>query len=228
MLNRRLIGFIGIGTWVWFWLVSFLLGALRPSYSPIVNTLSELGVRGTSNAILWNVFGFMVTGVLVAVTGRTIARAVNPKPSAARTVATILLVVVGLAVVGQGVMPADMSNGRADVTSPNTVAHFICSVLSGLAWIIGVLVLLGPMKRNHDWRGLWIVSLVLVLLTLVASFTLRGLMPDGLAQRTGNAIFCAWYVLMSLKLVRLSGSSTPASASWLPRGRHRGNDELQT
>jgi hypothetical protein len=57
------------------------------------------------------------------------------------------------------------------------------------------------MKRNSDWRGLHLVSIALIVLTLLASFVLGGTLPDGLAQRIGNSFFCIWYILMSLRLV---------------------------
>jgi hypothetical membrane protein len=41
-------------------------------------------------------------------------------------------------------------------------------------------------------------------LVLLASLTLRGALPDGLAQRTGNVIFMSWFVLMSGKLIALA------------------------
>jgi len=96
------------------------------------------------------------------------------------TLSRLLLVLSGLAIAGQGVFPADMTNGVADITSPYTRGHF--------------------MKRSAQWRGLRLISIVLVLLALVASFALRGALPDGLAQRLGNAIFFLWFVLMSLRL----------------------------
>jgi hypothetical membrane protein len=101
----RRIGFLGVGAWAWFWVATVVFGALRPSYSHVANTISELGAVGTPNATAWNVLGFMLPGVLIAITGAAIA--------------------------------------------------------------------------------------------------LRGTLPDGLAQRIGNAFFCAWFVLMSLKLVWL-------------------------
>jgi hypothetical membrane protein len=180
-----------------------VLAAFRPSYSHVVNTLSELGAVGTPYATGWNVLGFIVPGALLALAGATIARAANPEPSPSRTLATVLLVLCGLAVAGQGLMPAEMANGVADVTSASTRGHFISSLVSGAAWALGALLLVGPMKRNPNWRSLYIASAVLVVLTLLASFTLRGTLPDGLAQRIGNAFFCVWFILMSLKLIRL-------------------------
>ena len=199
--NTRLVGFLGIGAWILFWGASVVLAALRPSYSHVVNTISELGAVGTPHAAAWNVLGFIIPGVLFALTGATIARAVNPEPSLSRTLATVLLVLCGLAVAGQGVMPAEMTNGVADIASPSTRAHFISSLISGAAWALGALLLVGPMRRNRNWRSLAIVGAVLVVLTLLASSTLRGNLPDGLAQRIGNSFFCVWFILMSLKLV---------------------------
>jgi hypothetical membrane protein len=202
-MNRRLVGLLGIGAWVLFWTASVALAAFRPSYSHVVNTISELGAVGTPHATAWNVLGFIIPGVLLALAGATIARTANPEPSVSRTLATVLFVLCGLAVSGQGVFPAEMTNGVADVTSASTRGHFMSSLLSGATWAVGALVLVGPMKRNPSWRSLYIVSAALVALTLAASFTLRGALPDGLAQRIGNAFFCIWFILMSLKLVRL-------------------------
>jgi hypothetical membrane protein len=202
-MNRRLVGFLGIGAWVLFWAASVALAALRPSYSHVVNTISELGAVGTPNATAWNVLGFIIPGVVLALTGATIARTANATPSVSRTLATVLLVLCGLAVAGQGLFPAEMANGVADVTSASTREHFISSLLSAATWVVGALLLVGPMKRNPSWHSLYIVSAALVVLTLVALVTLRGALPDGLAQRIGNAFFCIWFILMSLRLVRL-------------------------
>jgi hypothetical membrane protein len=196
-------GFIGIAACAVFWAAAFVVGAPRPSYSHTVNTISELGARGTPNATLWNVVGFVVPGLLLAVAGRAIAHSISREKSWSTGLAALSLFISGLAIAGQGVIPAEMTNGVADTTSPYTRGHFISSLISAATWAIGALLLIGPMKRSRAWHGWHIVSIVLVALTLVASFALRGALPDGLAQRLGNAIFFTWFVLMSLKLIRL-------------------------
>jgi hypothetical membrane protein len=206
-MNRRGVGSLGLAAWVMFWAASVVLAALRPSYSHVVNTTSELGAVGTPHATTWNVLGFIIPGTLLAIVGATISRAVNVEPSASRILATVLLVLSGLAIAGQGVFPAEMTNGVADVTSASTRAHLISSLVSGAAWAIGALLLVGPLRRNPRWQRLSFVGLALVVLALVASFALRGALPDGLAQRVGNAFFCTWFVLMSLKLISLEPHS---------------------
>jgi hypothetical membrane protein len=71
-----MVGFLGIAACVVFWAASFVLGALRPSYSHSLNTISELGARGTPNAIWWNVVGFIVPGLLLALAGGVIAQSI--------------------------------------------------------------------------------------------------------------------------------------------------------
>jgi hypothetical membrane protein len=211
MMESRTAGFLGIATCIWFWVASFVFGALRPGYSHSLNTISELGALGTSHALLWNLLGFTVTGLMLAVVGNAIARSSGGEGSVLINLSRVMLIVAGLAIAGQGLMPAAMTGGVADISSPYTQWHFISSLVSGGAWILGVLFLVGPMRRHSEWRGWYLISIGLVVLTVLASLTLRGVLPDGLAQRLGNAIFMAWYVLVSLKLVLLKDDRVDAA-----------------
>jgi hypothetical membrane protein len=189
-----------------------LFGALRPSYSHSANDISELGALGTPNATLWNLVGFIGPGLLLAVAGGAIAVSVGSKRSRSCSLARWLLVVSGLAIAGQGFFPAEMANGVAVVTSWSTRGHFIMSMISGIAWIIGALLLVAPMKRSPDWRGWHTISVALVLLAVAGVFTLQGRLPHGFAQRIVDAIYFAWFVSMSLKLVQLGGNRSAAHA----------------
>src|SRR5262245_25741333 len=112
-MTRQQIGFLGIGAWILFWTASVAFAAFRPSYSHLVNTISELGAVGTPHATAWNVLGFVIPGILLAIVGAAIARTASPEPLLWRTLATVFLVLAGLAVAAQGVIPAVMVNGVA-------------------------------------------------------------------------------------------------------------------
>ena len=183
------------------WSAVFVFGALRPSYSHSVNAVSELGALGTPNALLWNVTGFITPGLLLTIAGGAVAASVSPKRC--RSVAFWLLVLSGLGFSGTGFIPAEIEDGVALVTSPYTRGHFIMSLVHGIAWLVAVLVLFRPMRQNSDWRGLAYVSVALTLLTLMASFALRGRLSDALVQRVAGAIYFAWFVVMSLRLFKL-------------------------
>ena len=213
MVTIRNAGFLGIGACVLFWSAVLIFGALRPSYSHAANKISELGALGTPNATLWNLIGFIVPGLLLAVAGGTIAVSVGSKRSRTHTLARWLLVISGLAIAGQGVFAAEMANGVAVITSWHTKGHFIMSLISAIAWIIGALLLVAPMKRNPDWRGWRPISIAFVVLAVAGVFTLQGRLPDGLAQRIVDAIYFGWFVSLSLRLVQLGGNRSTALAT---------------
>lgn len=209
-MKPRKAGLLGIAACIWFWVATLVFGALRPGYSHSLNTISELGALGTSHALLWNVLGFVVTGLTLAVVGDAIARSVGGESAFFVNLSRVMLIVAGLAIACQGLMPAAMIDGVADISSPSTQRHFISSLASGGAWILGALFLVGPMRRSSEWRGWHLITIGLVVLTVLASLALRSVLPDGLAQRLGNAIFMAWYVLASLKLVSLKDDGIDA------------------
>jgi hypothetical membrane protein len=79
----------------------------------------------------------------------------------------------------------------------------IMSLIHGIAWLIAALLLVRPMLRRPDWRSVTYVNVALVLATLVASFALRGRLSDALVQRIAGAIYFAWFVVMSVRLIRI-------------------------
>jgi hypothetical membrane protein len=201
MVRSRTSGFLGIAAAVMCWSALLVFGALRPSYSHTANAVSELGARGSLHALPWNLIGFIAPGILLAMACGAIAASVDAKPR--RTVAFWLFVISGLGFAGTGLSPAEMENGVALVTSPFTKGHFIMSLIHGIAWMIAALLLVRPMLRRPDWRKLTYINVALVIATLVASFALRGRLSDALVQRIAGAIYFAWFVVMSVRLIRI-------------------------
>src|SRR5262249_20834516 len=199
MVSNRGAGILGIAGCAVFWVGMIILGSLRDSYSQSVNDISELGAIGTSNAALWNVVGFIVPGLCLAVVGRAIAGVIDTNRVRSGRVAGWLLPLFGLGVAGQGVFPALMINGAPVITSWHTRMHLIASLVSGIAWLIGVLLLIPPMKRNSEWGRWYVINIAAVLLVIVGSFARGGGLSDGLVQRMVDVIVFAWFVLMSVR-----------------------------
>jgi hypothetical membrane protein len=207
MINSRIAGSLGIAGCVVFWVGMLILGSLRESYSQSVNDISELGAIGTPNAAVWNVVGFIVPGLCLAVAGTAIAFTIGTKQGRSGRVAAWLLPLFGLGVAGQGLFPALMENGFPVITSWHTTAHLIISLVSGFAWMVGVLFLIAPMRRNSEWNRWYLINIAAVLLAIVGSFGRGAGLPDGLVQRAVDAIVFAWFIIMSIKLIRVSRKS---------------------
>jgi len=205
IINSRIAGILGIVGCVIFWVGMLILGSLRESYSQAINDISELGAIGTPNAGLWNVLGFIVPGLCLAVVGRAIADTTDRKPGRSGRVAAWLLPLFGLGVAGQGLFPALMANGVPVITSWHTRTHLIISLISGFAWLVGVLFLIAPMRRNAEWGRWYLINIAAVLLAIIGSLG-RGGLPDGLVQRVVDAIVFAWFVIISIKLIRDGGN----------------------
>jgi hypothetical membrane protein len=204
MINSRIAGILGIAGCVVFWLGMSILGSLRESYSQSTNDISELGAIGTPNAAVWNVVGFVIPGLCLAVVGRAIADTIDAKQGRSGRVAAWLLPLFGLGAAGQGLFPALMANGVPVITSWHTRTHLIITLISGFAWLIGVLFLIAPMRRNAEWGRWYLINIAAVLLAIVGSFSRGGGLPDGLVQRVVDAIVFAWFVAVSIKLIQAS------------------------
>ena len=212
MVNSRNAGFLGGATCVVFWLALLILGSLRPAYSQSINDISELGAIGTPNAMLWNIVGFIIPGMCLAVVGRAIANSANTSRTRSAKLATWFLPVFGIGLAGQGLFPALMVNGVPVITSWHTRTHLIISIISGIAWVVGLLLLIRPMRRNSEWGRWYLINIAAVLLVIAGAFGRGGGLPDGLVQRIVDAIVFAWFVLMSIKLIQVGGRKgiTPA------------------
>ena len=179
-----------------------VLGALRPSYSHSTNAISELGAYGTPNAALWNIFGFIIPGLLLAFAGQGIVQSVNDRQTRQGRIARWLLPAFGLTVAGQGLIPAVMRDGELITASWSTRGHLIMSLISGVAWLGAVLLLITPMKRSPDWRGRHNFNIAALLLVIVVAFIPGSRLPGGLAQRLVDAVVFAWFLVMSVRLIR--------------------------
>jgi hypothetical protein len=181
-----------------FWPALFVFAALYPGYSHYTRAISGLGAFGAPHALAWNLIGFVVPGVLLAVCGARIAQAVDGR----RALAFWLLVVSGLGFAGAGVFPAEMWNGIPLMRSPWTAAHVLMISASGFPWLVAAFVLVRGVKRNEQlqrWKG---VTLILAVLA-VTSFSINifadsiPILADanGLAQRIAFAGYFVWFAL---------------------------------
>ena len=187
-----------------FWPALFAFAALYPDYSHYTRAISELGAFGAPHALAWNVIGFFVPGLLLAVSGARIALAVDDR----RSLAFWLLVVSGLGFAGSGVFPAEMWNGTPIMQSPWTAGHVVMLFASGFPWLIATLLLVYRVWRNPKWQLLRGGILALALLAVVSfSFNVFAesipFLADanGLAQRIAFAGYFAWFVLAELSFL---------------------------
>lgn len=203
-MTERVAGSSGIAAFTIFWVALFAFAASRTDYSHLHKAVSELGVMGAPHALAWNLVGFIVPGLLLALFGAGLATAIDGRRSALWW----LLVLSGLCFAGTGVVPGEMHNGSPMMESPLTLGHLLFANLAPLLWAIGAFLLIRRVKKNPRWRPFTKLATVYALIcvagflsSIFASAAIPNLahMP-GLVQRFCFAFYLGWALSLSFHL----------------------------
>lgn len=215
--NDRTAGAAGVAAVVVFWTALFVFAAAYPGYSHSHKAISELGALGAPHALLWNLFGFIVPGVLLSICGAGLATAIEG--SGRKTAVYWLLVTSGLGFAGTGLIPAEMRNGSPFIRSPFTLGHVSMTILSGIPWVIAAFLVIGRAKRNPAWhrsRGLIITLAAACVAGLIVNVLARAIPVlanrPGLAQRISFAVYFAWFLVMAVQLLMRASRARYATA----------------
>ena len=174
-----------------------IFAALRPQYSHLTDAVSELGARGTRYALAWNLVGFVMVGLLIAVSSWGLFRVTGS------WAALLFVGLSGVTFAGTGVFPADM----ADLAALGSRMHILVSLICFGAFVLGALILGWRFFRLPGWRGVAIASCILGLLGLLTMPLREMAVPPGMAQRVSFTLYLAWIWVLSLGLWRQSGSA---------------------
>jgi hypothetical membrane protein len=191
-MNRK-IGLLAMIVPVWFTGIYLILSTLRPEYSHLHKAISELGSVGAPRAWMWNLLGFILTGIAVALLGLGIGTRFA-KESGARVPAWAL-VASGLFMALSGVFPGDFENR----TSMTMSVHAVGSVGSFVVFLVAAFSLPRVLGRFREWRPFVWPSLALAGGSIVTGFLRTGSAP-GLGQRLGFACFLLWVAVVGYAL----------------------------
>lgn len=193
---------MGPVAFVWFFLWTVLLDTLRPDYYFAQKAISELGAVGAPYMGAMNLFGFVVTGVMLMLFARGLWRSL---PGHQRTT-TALLGLAGL-LFSLTAVPITMTpDGNPDFTSGLTQLHLLITQLAAIPWLVA-LVTIVALFRNPHFRRLAIVSIVAILAFFAVAIALASGIGDttpGLMQRLWFASFFGWYAAAGVVLLRAS------------------------
>lgn len=183
---------LGIAANAMFWPLMFVMAAARPDYSHLHQAVSELGAYGAPRMWVWNVFGYVTPGLLLALFGWGLGRRLAPR---SRWLGG-LMALAGLGLAFSGAFPADMEDRQGLATT----LHAVGSLSSLFGWTLGILAAAVVARRARpDITAACGVALV----ASVGAFFLYGLMPDtpALVQRINFGVFFGWYLAVALLLL---------------------------
>lgn len=184
-----------------FILLFTIAGLLRPGYSPITQTISDLGV-GTLSWFL-NVptilLGFFLT-VFAFTFVYSLGDMVNKK----------LRILCGVCIAGPG-----LGFAFAGIFPEPSLFHWVFGMpFLAIGSIVGFLLVGIQLRRTSEWRtygtysvfasAITLVLIVLLNLTFVPGTWLESLQVSGLAERVAFVEILIWYVVMGSQLFQES------------------------
>ncbi len=202
----RLEAWAGIAAPFWLFGAVAVLGAFRPGYSHVSQTISELAEVGTANSTAAVVAAFLVAGALIAEFGYGMMRAFGRDGKMA--MAAVPIALVGLGWVGAGVFPCGPCRGTD--YNAQTIIHLLFDTVTEISIIASPFLLRKLVRGDPRWpawfpRFLFVegVTSLVVWLLLSSSFGMPGLGDfSGALQRVYFAIFFSWLLLLAWPFAR--------------------------
>lgn len=167
-----------------------VLGFMHAEVDIVRDYISKLGSKGQPYAHYWNLLGFVLVGLLLAVFGWCFGLYKNDYILGA----CLLLAGFGFAL---GAIPTDF----ADAQSPLSVAHYvsICMALAGYSLALARLTGARSTARERTAANGVVVFAILIIVLVFG-----GVLAEPVAHRAMLIIVFSWVVITSLGLLRVS------------------------
>ena len=205
-MNQKTLALCGILSPLVFHFATFLGGAMRPGYSHIINTVSELMAPGSPNKLLMHVLFTLsaILGLLFGIGVWRFVQASEHRELIGLIGAGILITIGVITILTSGVFPQDPQH---DWDSPPTFAGQIHKVLAmGALPILSLAstLLIGIwMHRTGVYTGFGIysyITLALVMVSAVVTFSTMEHPILGLTERATALVIQQWTFVLALKI----------------------------
>ena len=194
-MTNKSYGIIGIVTPIVFLTTYIIMSSIRPEYSMFTKAISELGSLDASNKWLWNSFGYILTGILIAIYAIGLYKNVAVTKSSKLPLYGILLSGVFMTV--SGIFPGDFDNRE----STTMLLHTVGSFGSYIFFLIGAFTYPKQMRKNEYWKQAIKPTLIFTWLTILfGSWPVIFPNMPALGQRITFLFYYLWITYTAIKL----------------------------
>ena len=193
------------GPLIYTFMVIFL-GFLQPGFSHVTQLMSELGETGAPHAIIMNLAGFALTGVLLMIFAARFylefagTRGVIP--------ASLLLALTGALYMGEAYFSCD---ARCVPVTVSGSLHLLLGQTAVFVSILAAFVIAYVLKAEKDWQGYWQYSLLTgILVLLIIPFVVSRQDISGLLQRILVGVIMVWWEVLAIKMYILNKRTDPS------------------
>ena len=181
-----------------------LLGSLDPSYSQLRDYISELGARGAPSALVMNVIGTSLVGILLCIFSLGLYQA--KEPSVLKTAGTAFLALSGLAFILVGVFPCDPGCSLVDPSASmriHMMAGTVAMVSQAIApMLFGLRLVSGTSDRRHAATSLACGAIAVGAVIVLLLGQGASLAYPGLFQKVFQAAADLWVLISAVHLLR--------------------------
>lgn len=196
-MNNKGFAFSGIASALLLWATYFVMANMRSEYSFKYKAISELGSLDAPNLWFWNILGYMIPGLLIAIFSIGLYKYSAEKNSS--KIAYYGLILSGLFMTFSGIFPADMENRK----STTTILHMIGSYGSYISFLFAAFTYPKIWKKNKDWQTIIKPTLICVWLTIFfGSWYLFFPNVPSVGQRIVFLFYFLWIVISAIKLYK--------------------------
>jgi hypothetical protein len=209
-MSARIGGICALGAFVAFTIGNVAGGLAQPdAYSFARDDISDLGAVTANSAWLYNQVAANLSGVLIALVGLALWRALSP--DLVGRIGSAALVATGLSYFTEGFFRLDCRGIDAGCrnVSWHAHAHKIESSISAGLLLATPFILAFAFRRNSEWHGAWLPTLLVVPAGIVIAIPFSAL-GGGAATRATSWTWFVWIAFTGLWLLR--SSSRPVSS----------------
>lgn len=196
-MTNKTYGIIGISATILFWATYIIMSNLRPEYNLFHKAVSELGSLDAPNKWAWNVLGYIITGVLIAIYSFGLHKNISNGHGSKLPLTGLGL--SGLFMSLSGVFPGDFDNRQ----STTMLLHTVGSFGSYLFFLIGAFSYPKQMKKSEYWKKAIKPTLIFTWLTIIfGSWPFIFTSYPSVGQRIVFFFYLLWIFYTAIRLYK--------------------------
>jgi hypothetical membrane protein len=201
-MSPRFYSYLGFGAPILFWGIYLPMASWRDDYSIFSKAISELGAVDAPHAWVWNFFGYIIPGLLIAVFSIGLYQNLGSRKG--RKLGFLGISMSGLFMALSGVFPGDFEN-RASFTM---IMHVVGSFGSYIFFLIGVFSFARGMKTDPYWKNFVFPGLLLTAVTFAfGAWPFVFPQIPSLGQRVVFLAYFSWISLYAYALANYRDAS---------------------
>ena len=201
-MNNKTKGLIGVIAVVMSILTILIMAELRTDgYNHFHKAVSELGSIDAPNKWIFNIFGYIIPGILISLFSFNLLNEFRSYPI--KSYPFYLFFFSGIFLTLAGIFPANMEYRK----SISSIIHSIGSLGGGICWLLCALTLWWQLKKNNTWKSIAIYTFLIPFIMIIAMSFVSENTP-GISQRIAFAANYLFILILAGKQLLITNKTT--------------------